>query len=164
MTATVDAIDAAPPVPAATSVSEAVNRTVVRICGRIAYIEVAAQQGPAQVLASIDDGTGAVEAVFMGRRIIPGIRPGKRTQDYIQNVTRRITVVGAIFLGVIAIVPGLVQLLNGILYPAEAVNANLNAASVLSGSGLIIVVGVVIDTMRQLEAQLVMRNYEGFMR
>jgi preprotein translocase subunit SecY len=95
---------------------------------------------------------------------IPGIRPGKRTQEYIQNVTRRITLVGALFLGVIAVVPGLVQLFNGVLYPAEAVNTNLNAASVLSGSGLIIVVGVVIDTMRQLEAQLVMRNYEGFMR
>lgn len=95
---------------------------------------------------------------------IPGIRPGKRTQDYIQNVTRRITLVGALFLGIIAIVPGLVQLLNGVFFPLETVNTNLNAASVLSGSGLIIVVGVVIDTMRQLEAQLVMRNYEGFMR
>jgi len=95
---------------------------------------------------------------------IPGIRPGKRTQEYIQNVTRRITLVGALFLGVIAIVPGLVQVLNGFVFPAETVNTQLNAASVLSGSGLIIVVGVVIDTMRQLEAQLVMRNYEGFMR
>jgi preprotein translocase subunit SecY len=95
---------------------------------------------------------------------IPGIRPGKRTQDYITSVTRRITLVGALFLGIIAIVPGLVQLLNSVVFPAETVNTQLNAASVLSGSGLIIVVGVVIDTMRQLEAQLVMRNYEGFMR
>jgi preprotein translocase subunit SecY len=95
---------------------------------------------------------------------IPGIRPGKRTQDYITSVTRRITLVGALFLGIIAIVPGLVQVLNGVFFPAETVSTQLNAASVLSGSGLIIVVGVVIDTMRQLEAQLVMRNYEGFMR
>jgi preprotein translocase subunit SecY len=96
---------------------------------------------------------------------IPGIRPGKRTQDYIVTVTRRITLVGALFLGVIAIVPGLVNLLNGIIFPNEVITTgvNLNAASVLTGSGLVIVVGVVIDTMRQLEAQLVMRNYEGFM-
>jgi preprotein translocase subunit SecY len=95
---------------------------------------------------------------------IPGIRPGKRTQDYIQRVTRRITMVGAIFLGVIAIMPGLIDLINGIIFPNEAIaGSGYNAAEVLSGSGLIIVVGVVIDTMRQLEAQLVMRNYEGFM-
>lgn len=97
---------------------------------------------------------------------IPGIRPGKRTQEYILRVTRRITLVGALFLGTIAVVPGLVDLLNSIVFPGETVagGAAGNAALVLSGAGLIIVVGVVIDTMRQLEAQLVMRNYEGFMR
>lgn len=94
---------------------------------------------------------------------IPGIRPGKRTQEYIQRVTRRITFVGAIFLGVIAIVPGIIDLVNRVLFPLETVGSASNAALVLSGSGLIIVVGVVIDTMRQIEAQLVMRNYEGFM-
>jgi len=99
---------------------------------------------------------------------IPGIRPGKKTEDYVVSVTRRITLVGALFLGTIAIVPGLVQALNGILFPTEisasAQSAATNPAAVLTGAGLIIVVGVVIDTMRQLEAQLVMRNYEGFMR
>jgi preprotein translocase subunit SecY len=94
---------------------------------------------------------------------IPGIRPGKRTQEYIVRVTRRITLIGALFLGVIAIVPGLVDLLNRLLFPFETVGNATNAAMVMSGSGLIIVVGVVIDTMRQIEAQLVMRNYEGFM-
>lgn len=95
---------------------------------------------------------------------IPGIRPGKRTQEFIQTVTRRITFVGALFLGIIAVVPGIVDLLNRILFPAEAVSSSTtNAALVITGSGLIIVVGVVIDTMRQIEAQLVMRNYEGFM-
>jgi len=94
---------------------------------------------------------------------IPGIRPGKRTQEYIMRVTRRITLVGALFLGMVAIVPGLVDLLNRLLFPLESVTNSMNAAQVLSGSGLIIVVGVVIDTMRQIEAQLVMRNYEGFM-
>lgn len=97
---------------------------------------------------------------------IPGIRPGKRTHEYILRISRRITLVGAVFLGIIAILPGSVDLLNSLLFPTEFVagSSSLNAANVISGSGLIIVVGVVIDTMRQLEAQLVMRNYEGFMR
>jgi preprotein translocase subunit SecY len=96
---------------------------------------------------------------------IPGIRPGKRTEDYIVKTTRRITLVGALFLGIIAVVPGIVDFVNGIIFPLEATGSSVtNPALVLSGAGLIIVVGVVIDTMRQLEAQLVMRNYEGFMR
>ncbi len=96
---------------------------------------------------------------------IPGIRPGKRTQDYIVRVTRRITLVGALFLGIIAVVPGLMDFVNRLMFPNEAVSGTSgNAAYVLTGSGLIIVVGVVIDTMRQLEAQLVMRNYDRFMR
>ncbi len=94
---------------------------------------------------------------------IPGIRPGKRTQEYIQRVTRRITFVGALFLGIIAIVPGLVDAFNRVVFPTEATSSGMNAAQVIAGSGMIIVVGVVIDTMRQIEAQLVMRNYEGFM-
>jgi preprotein translocase subunit SecY len=94
---------------------------------------------------------------------IPGIRPGKRTDEYIRLVTRRITLVGALFLGLIAVMPGFVELLNRVLFPAETASTNANAALVLGGSALIIVVGVVIDTMRQLEAQLMMRNYEGFM-
>jgi preprotein translocase subunit SecY len=97
---------------------------------------------------------------------IPGIRPGRRTEEYILRVTRRITVVGALFLGVIAVVPGMVDLLNSIIFPGAFIEGSVtsNPAQVLTGAGLIIVVGVVIDTMRQLEAQLVMRNYEGFMR
>lgn len=95
---------------------------------------------------------------------IPGIRPGKRTQEYLQRVVRRITFVGALFLGIIAIVPGVVDFLNRVIFPTEAISGSAgNAALVISGSGLIIVVGVVIDTLRQIEAQLVMRNYEGFM-
>ena len=97
---------------------------------------------------------------------IPGIRPGKRTEDYIKTTTRRITFVGALFLGIIAVIPGFVSFVNRIIFPLEATStgSSLNAGLVISGSGIIIVVGVVIDTMRQLEAQLVMRNYEGFMR
>lgn len=89
---------------------------------------------------------------------IPGIRPGKRTSDYITSVVRRITFVGAVFLGIIAILPGIMQLIGVIL----RIDGIEQSVLVISGSGLIIVVGVVIDTMRQLEAQLLMRNYEGF--
>jgi preprotein translocase subunit SecY len=91
---------------------------------------------------------------------IPGIRPGTRTRDYIKSVVRRITTIGAIFLGIVAILPGLMGALGGALGLQQL---DLSAL-VISGSGLIIVVGVVIDTMRQLEAQLLMRNYEGFIK
>lgn len=89
---------------------------------------------------------------------IPGIRPGRRTQNYIMSVVRRITLVGALFLGIVAILPGIMQLVGSLLQ----IQGLEQSALVVSGSGLIIVVGVVIDTMRQLEAQLLMRHYEGF--
>ncbi len=94
---------------------------------------------------------------------IPGIRPGQRTQTYITTVTRRITLVGALFLGIIAILPGLMVIIDYIFTGRTDVTRQNNPAQIISGAGLIIVVGVVVDTMRQLEAQLVMRNYEGFM-
>ncbi len=84
---------------------------------------------------------------------VPGIRPGRPTQDYLNGVTRRITLVGALFLGIVAVLPGVIQLFG--------IQANV---LVISSSGLLIVVGVVIDTMRQLEAQLRMRYYEGFIK
>ena len=92
---------------------------------------------------------------------IPGIRPGRRTHDYLMGVLRRITLVGAIFLGLIAILPWLVNLLlNGLGIETVTQSARL----IVSSSGLIIAVGVVLDTMKQLEAQLRMRHYEGFIR
>lgn len=95
---------------------------------------------------------------------IPGIRPGKRTQEFITRVTRRITLVGALFLGIAAVLPGLMLVVDYLLTGRTDVSRANNPAMVISSAGLIIVVGVVVDTMRQLEAQLVMRNYEGFMR
>lgn len=83
---------------------------------------------------------------------IPGVRPGKNTAIYLQKVLNRITLVGALFLGVVAILPFIASRITG-------VNTLL-----LSATSLLIVVGVAIDTMRQLEAQLMMRNYEGFIR
>jgi preprotein translocase subunit SecY len=86
---------------------------------------------------------------------IPGIRPGQRTQEYIMAVSRRITLVGALFLGGIAVLPFVLTVLDII---PNAVNL-----SILS-TGMLIVVGVVLDTIRQLEAQLTMRHYEGFLK
>lgn len=83
---------------------------------------------------------------------VPGIRPGRPTQDYIMRVLVRITWAGAIFLGFVAIVP---------YFATKFANAQ---ALTISSTGLLIVVGVVLDTMKQLEAQLLMRNYAGFIR
>lgn len=69
---------AARPTGSATPIADAAARTVVRVCGRIAHVEVAPLQGPSQLIARVDDGTGVLDAVFMGRRLIPGIRPGQR--------------------------------------------------------------------------------------
>jgi preprotein translocase subunit SecY len=88
---------------------------------------------------------------------IPGIRPGKKTEDYLNAVMSRITLVGAVFLGVVAILPWLVSLFTG-------QNVATNTTLLISSAGLLIVVGVVLDTMKQLEAQLLMRHYEGFIR
>ena len=81
-----------------------------------------------------------------------GIRPGKPTQDYLNRVIVRLTMGGALFLGFIAIVPYLASLVTDV----QAIS--------LSSTSLLIMVGVGLDTLRQLEAQLMMRNYEGFLR
>tara|TARA_B100001123_G_scaffold423754_1_gene534296 strand:- start:636 stop:1136 length:501 start_codon:yes stop_codon:yes gene_type:complete len=83
---------------------------------------------------------------------IPGIRPGRPTQEYITRVLVRITWGGAIFLGIVAVMPFLATRLTNV------------QALTISAAGLLIVVGVVLDTMRQIEAQMMMRNYEGFIR
>ena len=83
---------------------------------------------------------------------IPGIRPGARTAEYLNRVLRRITLVGALFLGSVAVLPFFVSRLTPM------------TTMIVTSTGLLIVVGVVIDTMKQLEAQLLMRHYEGFLR
>jgi preprotein translocase subunit SecY len=83
---------------------------------------------------------------------VPGIRPGKQTQTYLNNVIMRITWAGALFLALVAIMPFLGQQITGI------------SGLQLSSTGLLIVVGVVLDTMKQMEAQLAMRCYEGFIK
>jgi preprotein translocase subunit SecY len=91
---------------------------------------------------------------------IPGIRPGKPTEEYINRVLMRITWAGALFLGFVAVSPFLI----GALMEQDVSLRGRSAALGISASGLIIVVGVVLDTMRQIEAQLLMRQYEGFIR
>ena len=83
---------------------------------------------------------------------IVGYRPGKPTSDYLNGVLRRITLVGALFLGLVAILPFLMRLVSE------------TGTMLINSTGLLIVVGVVLDTMKQLEAQLRMRHYEGFLK
>lgn len=88
---------------------------------------------------------------------VPGIRPGRRTEDYLNYVMHRITFAGALFLGAIAILPFFAQFL-------VRSNQGPSGSLLVDATGLLIVVGVVLDTIKQLEAQLLMRNYEGFIR
>ncbi|MCX6011464.1 MAG: preprotein translocase subunit SecY, partial [Chloroflexi bacterium] len=83
---------------------------------------------------------------------IPGIRPGPHTKEYLNGVIKRITWAGALFLAVVAVIP--------------FVSREVTSVQViqLSSMGMLIVVGVVLDTMKQMEAQLVMRRYEGFIK
>jgi preprotein translocase subunit SecY len=83
---------------------------------------------------------------------IPGIRPGKNTATYLSGVINRITWAGALFLAFVAVMPFLAQTITNV----QQIQ--------LSSLGMLIVVGVVLDTMKQLEAQLVMRRYEGFIK
>ena len=84
---------------------------------------------------------------------VPGIRAGKPTQDYLAYVLSRITLPGSLYLGVIALVP---------LIALVLVNANQNFP--FGGTSLLIMVGVGLDTVKQIESQLQQRHYEGFLR
>lgn len=83
---------------------------------------------------------------------VPGIRPGTQTATYLNYILTRLTLVGAIFLGLIAILPSLVKGFTGV--------QNV----VLGGTGVLIVVSVVLETYKAIEAQLVMRNYDGYLK
>jgi preprotein translocase subunit SecY len=83
---------------------------------------------------------------------IPGIRPGGPTADYLNWILTRITLAGAIFLGLVAILPSIAQSMTGI------------ATLTIGGTGILIVVSVVLETVKQLEAMMIMRSYEGFLK
>jgi preprotein translocase subunit SecY len=106
---------------------------------------------------------------------IPGIRPGKNTSDYIDDVLSRITLAGAIYLAAVAILPEF--LITGFQVQAlpwvgawldanlpKFLTQGLGIQFMFGGTSILIVVGVAMDTMQQIEAQLVMRHYDGFMR
>jgi preprotein translocase subunit SecY len=82
---------------------------------------------------------------------IPGIRPGKHTAEFLDKILTRITLPGAIFLAFIAIVPFVLI-------------STMNVQFFLGGTSVLIVVGVALDTIQQLESHLMMRHYDGFMK
>ncbi len=85
---------------------------------------------------------------------IPGVRPGKPTSDYIDNILTKITLPGAIFLAIIAILPTFLMKLG----------VTTGLASFFGGTSLLIIVGVALDTLQQIESHLLMRHYDGFMK
>ena len=87
---------------------------------------------------------------------IPGIRPGRRTAEYLEKIFKRITLAGAVFLCVIALVPTVLA--------ANIEGMNFIVTQFLGGTGILIVVGVSLDFVEKIEAQLLVRQYEGFMR
>ena len=105
------------------------------------YFYIAMQYNPVQIANDLKKNNGA----------IPGYRPGKPTSDFIQNSLSKVTLVGAIFLGIIAIFPIIFQNLTG-----------LTGLS-LGGTTILIVVGVALETVRALESQMMMRHHKGFL-
>ncbi len=106
---------------------------------------------------------------------IPGIRPGKRTAEYIDTILSRITLVGAVYLALVALLPDF--LVNGFrVAPIPVIGEDLDAMLpawftqglgvpfLFGGTSLLIVVGVAMDTVQQVESQLIMRHYDGFMK
>ncbi len=106
---------------------------------------------------------------------VPGIRPGKRTAEYIDTILTRITLVGAIYLALIAILPEFLitgfkvapipfigEQLDAML--PEWVTQGMNVTFYFGGTSLLIIVGVAMDTVQQVESQLIMRHYDGFMK
>jgi preprotein translocase subunit SecY len=108
-----------------------------------AYFYVAISFNPIEVSNNLKKNGG----------FIPGIRPGKPTADYITRVLNRITLIGAIFLGFIAVFPLIINMATG---------SSLGSIA-FGGSSLLIVVGVALETYHEIEAQMTMRHYKGFL-
>jgi preprotein translocase subunit SecY len=106
------------------------------------YFYTAVTFNPEQIAENLQKNGGA----------IPGIRPGERTRDYLDRILYRITLVGALFLGFIAVIEFYVGPITGV-----------TTFSLVGGTSLLIVVGVALDTMQQIEAQLLMRHMRGFL-
>jgi len=86
---------------------------------------------------------------------IPGIRPGNDTRDYLESVMNRITLAGAVFIAIIAVVPQVIQ---------HSLNVSYTISDFFGGTGLLIVVGVALDMVNRIESHMLMQNYEGFLK
>ena len=109
------------------------------------YFWVATQFQPQQIAEDLKKYGGYV----------PGVRPGKPTADFLDFTMTRLTFAGAIFLTIIAILPGMLS---------ERMNVPYITAQFFGGTSLLIMVGVILDTMRQVETHLIQRHYDGFLR
>ena len=114
-----------------------------------AYFYIAISFNPIEVANNIKNNGGA----------IPGIRSGRPTVEYITKILYRITLVGALFVAIIAVVPMLAVVIETAIDPNSAIFAPV----AFGGSSLMIVVGVALETVRELESQLTLRNYKGFL-
>jgi preprotein translocase subunit SecY len=112
-----------------------------------AYFYVAISFNPVEVANNIKNNGGA----------IPGIRSGRPTVDFIKKVLNRITLVGALLVAVIAVLPMILSIIAGYFGSTAFIQL------AFSGSSIMIVVGVALETVRELEAQMSLRNYKGFL-
>ena len=106
-----------------------------------AYFYLTIQYNPIEMANNLSQNNGT----------IPGIRPGKPTADFISKILSKITLIGALFLAVIALLP--------IIYS----NATAMHGLSFGGTSILIMVGVALDTAKQLESQMMMRHYKGFL-
>ncbi len=113
-----------------------------------AFFYVTIQYNPTEMANNLRRNSGA----------IPGYRPGKPTSDYITRVLQKVTFIGAVFLGIVAVFPSLF----GVLCSAIEV-ADLSAGLAIGGTSVMIVVSVALETTQQIESQMMMRHYKGFL-
>ena len=85
---------------------------------------------------------------------IPGVKPGKRTAEYLDSIMSRITLPGSIFLAIVAIMPAFAQIIG----------ISAEFSQFFGGTSLLILVGVVLDTLQQIESHLMMRHYDGLLK
>jgi preprotein translocase subunit SecY len=98
--------------------------------------------------------TQMAEEMKRNNGFIPGIKPGKRTAEYLDLIMSRITLPGSIFLAIVAIMPAF----------ARIAGINQGFASFFGGTSLLILVGVILDTLQQIESHLLMRHYDGLLK
>ena len=119
-----------------------------------AYFYAAIQYNPIEMANNIRKNSGA----------IPGIRPGKPTSDYIMRVLSRLTLIGSLMLCIVALFPIVYSLIcKAAIPPLETGGDDGGMSITLGGTSIIIMCGVALETVRQLESQLMMRHYKGFL-